>query len=195
MSTHLVLAGGGHTHALVLRMWAMQPKRRPEGLITLVNRESTALYSGMVPGLVAGVYTRQDLEINLRRLADQAEVAFVIAEITGLDPMKQQLLFAGRSPLSYDRLSLNLGSVTQETEATSGESKTLAIKPLEPALSNLNQAETDPFTGPMQLVGSGLAAIELALALRHRWPKRTVQLQVKPGRIPQSFNKLWPLQV
>ncbi len=189
MSTHLVLAGGGHTHALLLRTWAMRPRRRPEGLITLVNRQSTALYSGMVPGLVAGIYTRQDLEINLRRLADQAEVAFVIDEITGLDPMKQQLLFAGRSPLSYDRLSLNLGSVTQEPKATSGENKTLAIKPLEPALSTLKEADRDPSTDPMQLVGSGLAAIELALALRHRWPKRTVQLQVKPGRIPPVFQQ------
>ncbi len=189
VNSHLVLAGGGHTHALVLRMWAMQPRRRPEGLITLVNRQSTALYSGMVPGLVAGLYNRQDLEINLRRLADQAAVAFVIAEITGLDPLKQQLLLAGRPPLSYDRLSLNLGSVTPEPKATSGKSNTLAIKPLEQALSALNQAETDSSTDHMQLVGSGLAAIELALALRHRWPKRTVQLQVKPGRISPVFQK------
>jgi len=56
---HLVLAGGGHSHALVLRMWAMHPARRPQALITLVSRCSTALYSGMVPGLVAGLYSRE----------------------------------------------------------------------------------------------------------------------------------------
>ena len=50
----LVLAGGGHSHALVLRRWAMHPKLRPPGQITLINRQSTALYSGMVPGLLAG---------------------------------------------------------------------------------------------------------------------------------------------
>lgn len=184
MKSHLILAGAGHSHALLLRMWAMQPKRRPEGLITLVNRHITTLYSGMVPGLVAGTYSRNNLEINLWRLADQAGVALVIAEITGLDPLKQKLLLAGRPPLSYDRLSLNLGCVTQEPKATSGKSNALAIKPLEPALSYINKAETSQPTTPVQLVGSGLAAIELALALRHRWPKRKVQLQAKPGRIP-----------
>ncbi len=52
----LVLAGGGHSHALLLRRWAMHPHKRPPGLITLVSRSSTALYSGMVPGLIAGLY-------------------------------------------------------------------------------------------------------------------------------------------
>ena len=63
---HLVLAGGGHSHALVLRMWAMHPARRPQALITLVSRSSTALYSGMVPGLVAGLYSREQAAIDLR---------------------------------------------------------------------------------------------------------------------------------
>ena len=54
----LVLAGGGHSHALVLKRWAMRPERRPKHSITLVNRSSTALYSGMVPGLIAGLYQR-----------------------------------------------------------------------------------------------------------------------------------------
>ena len=55
---HLILAGGGHSHALVLRMWAMQPQRRPDAWITLVSRHSTALYSGLVPGLIAGLVER-----------------------------------------------------------------------------------------------------------------------------------------
>ena len=45
----LLLAGGGHSHALLLKRWAMQPERRPRQSITLINRSSTALYSGMVP--------------------------------------------------------------------------------------------------------------------------------------------------
>lgn len=184
-----VLAGGGHSHALLLRTWAMHPKRRPKGLITLVSRNSTTLYSGMAPGLMAGLYRRQDLEINLRQLADQAGVALLIAEITGLDRERQVLLLAGRPPLSFDELSLNLGCITPAHKIKSGDKKSLAIKPLEPAISAINRVDTDQTEDPVHLVGSGLAAIELAMALRHRWPTRRVHLQVKPGRINPAFQK------
>ena len=75
----IVLAGGGHSHALVLRRWAMQPCKRPSELITLVSRTSTALYSGMVPGLIAGIYQRDQVEVDLRDLAEQAGVALIVA--------------------------------------------------------------------------------------------------------------------
>ena len=89
--TQLVLAGGGHSHALLLRRWAMHPRQRPKGLITLVNRSSTTLYSGMVPGLIAGLYKRDQVAIDLRRLATEAGVAFDEAEIKGLDVNCQDL--------------------------------------------------------------------------------------------------------
>ena len=54
----LLLAGGGHSHALLLKRWAMRPERRPQQSITLVSRSSTGLYSGMLPGLIAGLYQR-----------------------------------------------------------------------------------------------------------------------------------------
>ena len=55
-----MLAGGGHTHALLLRRWIMRPHTRPAATaVTLVNRCSTALYSGMVPALVAGLVPRE----------------------------------------------------------------------------------------------------------------------------------------
>ena len=48
----LVLVGGGHAHALALRMLAMRPLA---GLrITLVSPSSHTPYSGMLPGLIAG---------------------------------------------------------------------------------------------------------------------------------------------
>jgi selenide,water dikinase len=40
----LVLAGGGHSHALLLRLWLMQPQLRPaQTLVLLVSRHSTSL--------------------------------------------------------------------------------------------------------------------------------------------------------
>ncbi len=182
----LVLAGGGHSHALVLRRWAMQPSKRPSELITLVSRTSTALYSGMVPGLIAGLYRRDQVAVDLRDLADQAGVALVVAEITSLDLQNQQLQLDQRPALPYEHLSLNLGAETSTSPApTSG---LVPIKPLEPALAFL--ADQDQKMGnqavaasPFQVVGSGLAAVETVMALRQRWPMRPLVLRVRPRHL------------
>ena len=109
-----MLAGGGHTHALLLRRWIMRPRLKPEAVaVLLVNRTSTALYSGMVPGLVAGLYPREACAIDLRDLCRRAGVTFLQAEITGVDPEGQLLQLADRPPLRFDALSLNVGCQTR----------------------------------------------------------------------------------
>ncbi|WP_114993582.1 selenide, water dikinase SelD [Synechococcus sp. UW179A] len=186
----LMLAGGGHSHALVLRRWAMQPSKRPKELITLVSRTSTALYSGMVPGLIAGIYQRSQVAIDLRDLADQAGVALVVAKITGLDLQNQQLQLDQRPALSYERLSLNLGAETSISPApTSG---LVPIKPLEPALAFLTDqdqliVDTGFASSSFQVVGSGLAAVETVLALRQRWPRRPLLLRVRPRHLKPAL--------
>jgi selenide,water dikinase len=159
----LLLAGGGHSHALVLRLWAMDPARRPAGTqITLVNRASTALYSGMVPALVAGLYQRSECAIDLRRLCDRAGVTLIQAEITGLDLDRRQLELAGRPPLRFDNLSLDVGAITGKAGDRLAE---LAVKPLEPFLAW--SAALEPGAN-VCIRGGGAAAVELALALRCR---------------------------
>jgi selenide,water dikinase len=173
----LVLAGGGHSHALVLRMWAMagdQTDRRPSAQITLVSRHSTALYSGMVPGLVAGLYDTQACSIDLRRLCRLARVTFVQAEITGLDPQARELQLEGRPSLRWDWLSLDLGAETVDTERA-----TMAIKPLEPFLQWCGQQEqrAGGAVRSLRIRGGGAAAVEVALALRARGLKPKLLLR------------------
>jgi selenide,water dikinase len=164
----LVLAGGGHSHALVLRMWAMardQSGRRPPAQITLVSRHSTAFYSGMLPGLVAGLYNEPTCSIDLRRLCWLAQVTFVQAEITGLDPQARELQLEGRPSLRWDWLSLDVGAETIDTEHAA-----VAVKPLEPFLQWCAQQvqDTAGAQGHLRIRGGGAAAVEVALALRGR---------------------------
>jgi len=188
--TQLVLAGGGHSHALLLRRWAMRPKQRPKGLITLVSRSSTTLYSGMVPGLVAGLYHRDQVTIDLRRLAKEAGVAFVQSEIQGLDLTSQTLRLEGRLQLPFTQVSLNVGAVScpiapYQSLPAGG---LVPIKPLEPALTLLDSQNANN-TEPFYVVGSGLAGVEIALALRHRWPRRALSLLAKADRLDPNLAK------
>ena len=171
----LLLAGGGHSHALLLKRWAMQPQRRPSRAVLLVNRRSTALYSGMVPGLIAGSYRPEELAIDLRSLCERAGVAFIAAEIEGVDLNQRNVLLRGRPALGFSLLSLNVGAVSRRTaEGT-------PIKPLEPALAFLQAQDANP-TEPFRVIGAGAAGLEVVLALRRRWPHRPLQLQIRAGQ-------------
>ncbi|CAM9237830.1 unnamed protein product [Chrysoparadoxa australica] len=79
----LVLIGGGHSHVHVLRMLGMKPI---EGLqITLITRDVMTPYSGMIPGHIAGHYTREECHIDLRKLANFCNARLVHGSATGLD--------------------------------------------------------------------------------------------------------------
>jgi selenide,water dikinase len=163
----LVLAGGGHTHALLLRRWIMRPRLKPEAVaVFLVNRSSTALYSGMVPGLVAGLYPHDACSIDLRDLCRRAGVTFLQAEISGVDLESQLLRLADRPPLRFDALSLNVGCQTRWRDPSS--SAVVPVKPLEPFLAWLEQRLQMPQSPPVRIRGGGAAAVEVAMALRAR---------------------------
>ncbi|KGG20322.1 selenide, water dikinase SelD [Prochlorococcus marinus] len=187
-SDHLVLAGGGHTHALVLLRWAMYPKLKPAGMITLVNKSSTTIYSGMFPGVVAGKYKIDEILIDLRNLASKAGVSFIHAEIEGIDLKKKKLLLAGRPEIEYSLLSLNIGTKTNlNAKSFNRGDKDLAV-PIKPFYESykfiIDQDihKDDSSAKPFVIIGSGFAGMEIAFSLRKRWPKRSILLKIKSGR-------------
>jgi len=155
----------------------MRPGLRPAGTeLVLVSRHSTALYSGMVPGLVAGLYGRDACAIDLRQLCCQAGVTFLQAEITGLDLLNRQLQLQHRPALHFDRLSLDLGAMT--CPGAPGDGPAQPVKPLEPFLAWAEQRSLDQ---PLRIRGGGAAAVELALAFRARGG--TVRLLLRGERL------------
>ena len=108
MVRELVLAGGGHSHVIFLRMLAMQPI--PGLKVTLISPETSTPYSGMLPGLIAGHYNRDEVYIDLVPLCQFAGADFIRGSVTGLDPVQQMLEISGRPPSRYDLLSIDVGS-------------------------------------------------------------------------------------
>ena len=187
-SDHLILAGGGHTHALVLLRWAMNPKLKPVCMITLVNKSSTTVYSGMFPGVIAGKYKIDEILIDLRNLAAKAGVSFVMADIEGIDLKKKKLLLVGRSEIEYSLLSLNIGAKTNlKCKSFIAGDKDLAV-PIKPFFKSYKFIvdqdihKDNSSAKPFVVIGGGFAGIEIAFSLRKRWPERSLILKVKSQR-------------
>ncbi len=165
-----VLAGGGHTHALVLRMWAMRP---PPGLrVTLINPGPTAPYSGMLPGLIAGHYAREDLTIDLDRLCRMAGARLIAGAVEGVDLAARTVAVAGRPPVAFDTLSLDIGITSAMPDLPGFAAHAVPAKPLG-ALAERWQAfvaaaAAGRASAEVAVIGGGAAGMELALAAAHR---------------------------
>ena len=105
----VVLVGAGHSHVQVLRRFGMRPE--PGLRLTVIAREVHTPYSGMLPGHVAGVYSWEELHVDVARLARFADARLVASEVTGLDLADKRVRLADRPALRYDILSLNTGGV------------------------------------------------------------------------------------
>ena len=168
----LVLVGGGHAHALALRMLAMRPV---EGLrITLISPASHTPYSGMLPGLVAGHYSFEQAHIDLRRLCRWAGVRFIAGEVNGLDPATRQLSLAGRPSIQYDLLSIDIGSQPELDSVPGARACSVPVKPVAGLWQRWQELESRiaarQSAAPLRVavVGGGAGSVELVMAMAHR---------------------------
>ncbi|MBZ0127775.1 MAG: selenide, water dikinase SelD [Rhodobacteraceae bacterium] len=169
LARDLVLIGGGHAHALVLRKWGMQPL--PGTRLTLINPGPTAPYSGMLPGHIAGHYRREDLDIDLVRLARFAGARLILDRATGIDPTTRQVQLAGRGPVGYDVASLDVGITAEMPDIPGFGEYALGAKPLDIYADRwrqfLAEAAAGRQTGSVAVIGGGVAGVELAMAMAH----------------------------
>ena len=77
------LVGGGHSHVLLMRRWAMKPM--PGVRLTLISTDAHTPYSGMLPGLVAGHYSVDDIHVDLRTLSTWAGIRFIEESVTAIN--------------------------------------------------------------------------------------------------------------
>ena len=159
----IVLLGGGHANVQVLKRFGMRPE--PGVRLTIVAREPHSPYSGMLPGLVAGVYAWDDIHIDLARLAAFAGARFIAAEANGLDVERRQVTFADRPPLRYDVLAINTGGVPGEDFASSFVTPVKPIGRFLPVWREL--VEGIDGLRHLTIVGAGAGGVELALAIEH----------------------------
>lgn len=169
LTQDVVLIGGGHSHALLLRAWGMKPL--PGARLTLIDPGPVAAYSGMLPGHVAGHYPRGALMIDLVRLARFAGARLVLGRATGLDRAGRRIEVPGRAPIRYDIASLDIGITAAMPDIPGFGEHAHPAKPLA-AFADAWEAHAARAAGGRPaaavVIGAGVAGAELALAMAFR---------------------------
>ncbi len=197
ISHDVVFIGGGHAHAIALKMLAMKPI--PGVRFTLISSEVQTPYSGMLPGLIAGHYSFDQTHIDLGRLCRACGVRFIEDTVIALDAESQTISCKNHPPFSYDILSIDIGSTPNKSDVPGADTLTQGVKPVPlflsywkalqqrlknqaPSLANSSSADNSrAHKIRIGTVGGGASAVEVLLAMQH-------QLQGQQNRLSSQAN-------
>ncbi|MDP2082172.1 MAG: selenide, water dikinase SelD [Pseudotabrizicola sp.] len=167
LTRDIVLIGGGHSHALVLRMWAMDPL--PGVRITVINPGPVAPYTGMLPGAIAGHYTRDAMMIDLVRLARFAGARVILDRACGIDRAAGKVVLKSGRWLRYDVASVDIGIASDLPDVPGYDEHGVAAKPLGAYAARWEAFVAASNAAPqLTIIGAGVGGVELALASAHR---------------------------
>jgi len=163
---HLVLLGGGHAMLPSLRRAHEWTGAGVE--VTLIDPQRWLYYSGMVPEYLGGVYEKEDIRIDLARLADAAGVTFVQEAATALAPDARTVTTESGTEMSFDVLGIDVGGVNPAVPHGAVASKPISrIGDLEPPV---RRTLSNPAASlRLVVVGGGAAGTEVALNLTGRF--------------------------
>ena len=164
--TRLLLVGAGHVHLEVLLRLILETPAELE--TTIVSLEARHLYSGMVPGYLAGQYTVDDIGFDVMGIARRAGADCVVGRASRLDPRARTVTLEDGRTLSYDLVSLNIGSLLAGAEGPAVR-YAARIKPLDRAAQlkeRLSALEAGQGSRPARIVvvGAGAGGVEVAFA-------------------------------
>ncbi len=170
--TDLVLVGGGHSHVQVLRRFGMEPP--PDTRLTLIVDTPIAIYSGMVPGYVAGQYRADELEIDVVPLARRAGARVILASAVRIDAEQKKVYVVGRAPVRYGLASLDIGSTVAGLHLPGVKEHALPTRPISELVRRtdalVHKITSRPQGAPFRIVvvGGGAGGVELAFTLWQR---------------------------
>jgi selenide,water dikinase len=191
MKRRLLLAGAGHAQLRVLLELARAPRADVE--VTLVTPFTRQMYSGMLPGWIAGHYALDECTIPLPPLARRAGVRLALAHVARLDLDQRIAYTEAAEPIAFDIASLDTGPELDMDALPGLREHALSLRPLESLIAVWQRlvtqlgASEEPQT--LTIIGGGAGGIELALAFAYRgetaqWPLRVQVVTGEKGPVP-----------
>src|SRR5262249_27227909 len=125
--------------------------------------------------------------IDLVPLAAFAGARLVHAEAIGIDRTLKRVLFAGRPPLAYDILSLDIGSRPKQEDIAGSAQHATPGKPIAGFAARWARivalVTSTPKPLRIRLIGGGAGGVELTLAMQHRLRRLLTERGQDPDRL------------
>lgn len=172
MIRQVLLIGGGHSHVQVLESLASTPLSG--ATVEVIVDKPIAIYSGMVPGYVAGQYSARELEIDVPRLCSRAGVECTVEPVAIIDAAARQIGLANGRRLDYDLASVNIGSTVAGLDLPGVRDSAIPTRPISELIRRTEEVVTKASNrqqeGPFQVVvvGGGAGGVELAFTFLER---------------------------
>lgn len=162
----LLLAGAGHAHLHVIRNLAAKPWPGVE--VTLICPYPRQIYSGMIPGWIAGHYTLDQCAAPLAALVEKAGIHWIQDTICGLEAANAAVDGQNAGKIGYDVISIDTGAKVESSTLSHSGAPLLPIRPLEQfavGWQSIKAALIASGAARLAIIGGGAAGIELALAV------------------------------
>lgn len=165
---NILLIGGGHSHAIVLKLFANNPVAGVN--LTLITPDQYTPYSGMLPGHIAGFYKYHECHIDLQNLSKFANAQLYPDRVVGLDLKNHKVLCANSPTIDFDILSIDIGSTPAKLSVSGAAEYTIAAKPVKQLLESWYKLPEMVIKNPQKplsisIVGGGAGGVELALSM------------------------------
>ena len=189
----ILLVGAGHAQVEVLRSFATSPM--PDVSLTLATPSRFTPYSGMLPGVVAGLYRVEEAHIDVRQLAAVAGATFVEQAVVALDLESRRARCADGTSIAYDILSIDVGATPASQGVPGAADHAIPVKPIAGFLAQFETVVAGVRAGRVQriaLVGAGAGGVELALAVERRLRREAEAAGRNPAALAVSLVSATP---
>ncbi|AZI56812.1 hypothetical protein EH165_00115 [Nakamurella antarctica] len=156
----LLLVGAGHAHLYVVKR-AKELAGAGYQLHLLAPRYFD--YSGVASATAAGALPKNTGRIDVGALAERSGLAFHEGTLVGLDLQKNIAVTSTGGRVSYDVISLNIGSVVAPA-GMQVDPSVMRVKPLS-GLAELDDRLTTAGPQAITVIGGGASGVELAAHL------------------------------
>eukprot|EP00871_Galdieria_phlegrea_P002389 jgi/Galph1/3150/GphlegSOOS_G1768.1 len=188
----IILLGLGHCHIQVVRNWKKELDRHWRKIV--ICPENRIVYSGMLTGCVAGLYSVEEASIDVKSVCKYFQWTWIKASVVDVNPDKRCIRCLSPKgslfELRFDVLSINVGSETCDLkgvtieEAVLKKRTLLSVRPVGTLVSRLAELETrvgehPASRGSVVVIGGGYAGVELAFCLNSRFKKKGTPVSIR----------------